>query len=140
MAGIHGQARWLEAARKRAGFANQVDLADALGVSRGAVGNWESEVSRPKMQTAEKMATILRRPRAEVMATFGYPIGGSASPLTETAPPPEWLTAIRAEIAAGVAQGVAEAIADLRASGVLPAPAVPRRPSRGGSPRGPSDQ
>lgn len=123
---------WLKNARRRAGFGTQDALARELGVSRGAVGNWENGTDRPSMANAERLAVILRRQRSEVLAKFGYPIGGG-EPLAELpiAMPPEWLSAIRAEIAAGVADGMAQVIQMLRAEGLLPeADRPPRRPQQ----------
>jgi len=109
---------WLKNARKRAGYGSQKALADVLGVSRGAVGNWENGTDRPSMVNAERLAVVLKRQRSEVLAKFGYPIGGG-DPLSEmpVALPPEWLLAIRAEIAAGVADGIAQAVAEIRREG-----------------------
>ena len=128
---------WLKNARRRAGYASQDSLAKALGVSRGAVGNWENGTDRPSMENAERLAALLKRQRSEVLAKFGYPIGGG-EPLAELpmALPPEWLAAIRAEIAAGVADGLALVMEQLRSEGLLPAvdtrPAPPRPRRRSG--------
>ncbi len=125
--------KWLYNARLRAGFGTQQDLADAMGVSRGAVGNWEAGTDRPSMENAERLAVLLKRPRAEVMAKFGYPIGGGGEPAAEPLPelPAAWLAVIRTEIAAGVADGIAQVLADLRTEGLLPGPAgAARGPSR----------
>lgn len=123
---------WLKNARRRAGFASQDALAKAMGVSRGAVGNWENGTDRPSMENAERLAALLRRQRSEVLAKFGYPIGGG-EPLAEmpVALPPEWLTAIRTEVAAGVADGMAQVLEQLRREGLLPrADTPPRRQPR----------
>ncbi|HEX5466229.1 MAG TPA: helix-turn-helix domain-containing protein [Candidatus Limnocylindrales bacterium] len=119
---------WLKNARKRAGYASQDDLAKAMGVARGAVGNWETGRDRPSMANAERLATLLHRQRSEVLAKFGYPIGGG-EPLTELpiALPPEWLDAFRAEVAAGVAEGMAQVVEMLRTEGLLPAVDKPPR-------------
>lgn len=124
---------WLLNARRRAGFASQADLAQELGVSRGAVGNWENGSAKPSMANAERLAVVLRRDRSEVLAKFGYPIGGGEPlPGLPDSPPPEWLAAIRAEVAAGIADGLAEVLRMLRDEGLLPAPdtAARRRPGR----------
>ena len=136
---LNGQ--WLKNARKRAGFARQEDLAREMGTVRGAVGNWESGRSVPDMANAERLAVLLKRPRSEVMAKFGYPIGGGGEPVAEPLPelPAAWLAVIRTEIAAGVADGIAQVVADLRAEGLLSGPAGaargPSRPRAGGSAR-----
>lgn len=123
-----GQGRWLQNVRKRSGFATQAGLADALGVSRGAVGNWETDRGVPTMANAERLAVLLKRQRSEVLAKFGYPIGGGDK-LTElpVGLPPEWLVAIRNEIAAGVADGMAQVLEQLRAEGLLPGLDTQRR-------------
>ena len=107
--------KWLVNARKRAGFGSQDALADAMGVSRGAVGNWESGIDRPSMANAERLAVHLKRQRAEVLAIFGYPIGGG-DPAIEmpVGLPPEWADAIAKAVAAGVSAGIAQAIDLLR--------------------------
>lgn len=114
---------WLKNARKRAGFGSQAALATAVGTSRGAVGNWENGTDRPSMANAERLAVVLHRQRSEVLAKFGYPIGGG-DPISELPMglPPEWLDAMRAEIAAGVADGLAVVLEQLRDEGLLPRP------------------
>ena len=122
---------WLKNARRRAGFASQAALATALGTSRGAVGNWENGTDRPSMANAERLAVVLHRQRSEVLAKFGYPIGGG-DPISDLPMglPPEWLAAIRAEIAAGVADGLATVLEQLRAEGLLPEPGRANGPPR----------
>lgn len=114
-------ALWIKNVRRRAGFTSQAALAEALGVERSAVGNWESGRGVPSMAHAERFAVVTNRKRAEVLAKFGYPIGGG-EPLADvpTTLPPEWLAAIRAEIASGVSDGIAEVLRLLRAEGLLP--------------------
>lgn len=122
--------QWLKNARRRAGYARQEDLADALGVKRGAVGNWETDLSKPTMANAERLAVLLNRPRAEVLAKFGYPIGGGEMPSSTpalSALPAEWLAAIRQEIANGVADGIAQVLEQLQREGLLPRPDKPPR-------------
>lgn len=122
---------WLKNARRRAGFRSQADLATAMGTSRGAVGNWENGTDRPSMANAERLAVVLHRQRSEVLAKFGYPIGGG-DPISELPMglPPEWLAAIRAEIAAGVADGLAVVLVQLRDEGLLPGPDTGHGPPR----------
>jgi len=122
---------WLKNARKRAGFGSQAALAKELGTSRGAVGNWENGTDRPSMANAERLAVVLHRQRSEVLAKFGYPIGGG-DPISELPMglPPEWLDAMRAEIAAGVADGIATVLEQLRAEGLLPKPGRADGPPR----------
>lgn len=134
-----GSGAWLRNARRRAGFSRQEDLAKEVGVSRGAVGNWESDRGVPEMANAERLAVVIKRPRSEVLAKFGYPIGGG-EPLAElpAQPPSEWLAAIRAEVAGGVADGMLQVLEMLRAEGLLPAadrplPRRPRGPTGGAS-------
>lgn len=117
-----GTGDWLKRARLRVSYARAEDLADDMGVSRSAVANWETERTRPSMANAERLAAVLKRPRSEVLAKWGYPVGGG-EPLTvlPTVIPPEWLSSIRAEIAAGVADGLAQVMEQLRREGLLPA-------------------
>lgn len=110
---------WLKRRRIAAGFPRQQDLADAMGLVRSAVANWETNRAIPEMGHAEKLATLLRQPRAEVLARFGYPIGGGEPISDLPAIPPEWLAAMRAQIAAGVADGIAQALDALRQEGFL---------------------
>lgn len=124
--------KWLKRARISAGFPEQRDLAEAMNISRGSVGNWEAG-GRPSMANAERLAVVLRRPRSEVLAKFGYPIGGGdVMADLPIQPPQEWLAAIRAEIAAGVADGMRQVMEQLRAEGLLPAADIPtpRQPQR----------
>lgn len=117
-----GNGDWLKRARLRAGYLFARDLAKEMGVTRGAVANWETDRGKPSMANAEKLAGLLRRSRAEVLSRYGYPIGGgdpAAPALAEL--PPEWLSAIRQEIAAGVADGLSQVVEMLRAEGLLPA-------------------
>lgn len=123
--------QWLKNARRRAGFSSQASLAKALGVSRGAVGNWESGVDRPSMESAERLASVLGRQRAEVMARFGYPIGGGGPVIEQPASmPPEWADDIQRAVAAGIALGVKEALDALRREGLLAEPGTPGGRSR----------
>ena len=123
--------QWLKNARRRAGYASQAALAKELGVARGAVGNWESGTDRPSMANAERLASVLGRQRAEVLAHYGYPIGGGGPVIEQPATlPPEWAVEIQQAVARGIAEGVAQAIAQLQAEGRLPAPDRPAARSR----------
>lgn len=124
-------ALWIKNVRRRAGFASQAALADALGVERSAVGNWESGRGVPSMAHAERFAVVTNRPRAEVLAKFGYPIGGG-EPVSPPALPAEWLAAISDAVRSGVAQGVAEVLDRLASEGLLGATDTPpqRQPRR----------
>lgn len=127
MAG-NGNGDWLRRARRREGFRRQEDLAKEVGVGRSAVANWETDRGIPDMANAERLAVVLKRPRAEVLARYGYPIG-TGEPVSDLPTlPPEWLAAIRTQIAAGVADGVARVIEDLRSEGLV------------GTPRGSGDE
>jgi len=112
---------WLRQQRMRAGYAEQRSFALAVGVSRSAVANWENDIGKPSMAHAEKISTLIGRPRSEVLARFGYPIGGGL-PEVAMGLPPEWLTAIQAAVSAGVAEGVAQALAELRREGLIETP------------------
>lgn len=121
---------WLQRRRVRAGYARQEDLATAMGIGRTSITNWEGDRARPSMANAEKLASLLRLPRAEVLARFGYPIGGGEPIADLPAIPPEWLAAMRAQIAAGVAEGIAQALDLLRQEGLLGEPSRPGGQSR----------
>lgn len=122
---------WLKNARRKAGFGSQQALATALGVARGAVGNWESGTDRPSMENAERLASVLGRQRSEVLARFGYPIGGGGPVIEQPATmPPEWAAEIQQAVSAGIALGVAQAIEALRAEGLLGTPDTHDAPSR----------
>lgn len=116
---------WFKRRRIAAGFRNQDDLAKAVGVGRTAVTNWETDRAVPSMAHAEKLAPLLRLPRAEILARYGYPIGGGEPVADLPTLPPEWLAAIRQQIAAGVADGIAQALGELRKEGLLGAPGTP---------------
>lgn len=122
---------WLKNARRQAGYGSQAALATALGVSRGAVGNWEAGTDRPSMESAERLAAVLGRQRADVTARFGYPIGGGGPVIEQPATmPPEWAADIERAVARGIAVGIAQAIDQLRAEGLLGAPGTPDAQSR----------
>lgn len=122
---------WLKNARRRVGFGSQAALSKALGVSRGAVGNWENGTDRPSMENAERLAAVLGRQRSEVLARFGYPIGGGGPVIEQPAAmPPEWSAEVERAVAAGIAEGVAQAIDALRREGWLTEPGRPDGQSR----------
>jgi transcriptional regulator with XRE-family HTH domain len=50
----------LKLARKHAGGVSQQELADHLGASVGAVGNWETGRNLPEPATLKKIATFLK--------------------------------------------------------------------------------
>lgn len=77
--------QWLRNTRKRAGFARQEDLAIEMGINRSAIANWETDRAKPTMANAERLAVLLGRSRSEVLAKFGYPIGGGATAFPERA-------------------------------------------------------
>lgn len=113
-------ALWIKNVRRRAGFSTQAKLADEMGVGRGAVGNWESGRGVPSMAHAERFAVVTKRKRAEVLAKFGYPIGGG-DPVQEApiALPPEWTDAMQSAVAAGIEQGIQSVLDRLAAEGLL---------------------
>lgn len=121
-------ALWIKNVRRRAGFASQRALAEEMGIGRGAIGNWESARGVPSMAHAERFAVVVKRPRSEVLAKFGYPIGGGEPVSPAAVLTPEVLSAIRAEIAAGVRDGIAQVLAEIRAGA---GPGVPE-PRPGG--------
>jgi len=64
--GVPGELRivWgsnLRAARLRAGFSSQGELAAALGCTRQAVSNWERGVSAPSHTLRVEIARVLHR-------------------------------------------------------------------------------
>jgi transcriptional regulator with XRE-family HTH domain len=132
MCGVKGSGDWLKRSRMRVGYVRQEDLAHEMGVSRGAIANWETNKTRPSMANAERLAALLKRPRSEVLARFGYPVGGGEpAGALPAAIPPEWLAALRAEMSDAVAEGFQQVLETLRREGRLGEPAAPpprRRP------------
>lgn len=111
-------ALWIKNVRRRAGFTTQAALADALGVERSAVGNWESGRGKPSMAHAERFAVVTRRKRSEVLARFGYPVGGGEpEPTAVPVLPVEWQRAISEAVATGIREGVAQALDEIRREG-----------------------
>ena len=51
----------LRAARKRAGFKTQAELASALGCTRAAVNAWERGIRAPSFHHRAAIAELLRR-------------------------------------------------------------------------------
>lgn len=126
---------WLTQNRIRSGYATADALAQRLGITRNAVANWENDIGRPSMAHAEKLAPLLGKSRSEVLARYGWPIGGGL-PETTTPLPDEWLETIQQAVARGVADGVREILETLRQEGRLAEPeavdAPPRRRRRVG--------
>lgn len=119
-------ALWLKRLRLRAGYATQQAFADAIGVKRSAVGNWEAGIGKPSMSHAETIAVLTKSKRSEVMARLGYPIGGGEpQPDALQALPAEWMGAIRDAVTAGVADGIAQALEELRREGLIASPPGP---------------
>lgn len=111
---------WLKNARRQAGFGSQAALATAMGVSRGAIGNWENGTDRPSMENAERLAQVLKRQRAEVLARFGYPIGGGGPVIEQPASlPPEWSVEIQQAVSRGISEGIEAVLTRLREEGLL---------------------
>ena len=96
----------LAAARKRAGI-SQRELAKILGVSYGAVGNWESGLSTPDPDTIAKIARALRVSADELVGTADADLPSNVTVETAAAhanpPPPgvdldEWERQARARL------------------------------------------
>lgn len=96
----------LAAARKRAGI-SQRELAKILGVSYGAVGNWESGLSTPDPDTIAKIARALRVSADELVGTADADLPSNVTVETAAAhanpPPPgvdleEWEQRARARL------------------------------------------
>jgi transcriptional regulator with XRE-family HTH domain len=122
----------LKRERIRAGYGSQSELAKAMGVERGAVGNWESG-DRPSMANAEGLALRLGVDRIEMLSRYGYPIGGGVTDTAELSP------AFRAAINAAVAEALAASVPEIAAqvTAALSAqrpPPPPRDPGAGGGP------
>lgn len=83
------------------------------------------------MENAERLAQVLGRQRAEVLARFGYPIGGASASIEQpVAMPPEWSAEVQRAVAAGIADGVAQAMDTLKREGWLSEPDRPDGRSR----------
>lgn len=81
---------WLKRQRIRAGLRKQDALATAVGVSRGAVGNWESNRGGPGPANVPALAAALGVTQAEVINAFGIPMHGELR-----APMPPWWDELR---------------------------------------------
>ncbi len=94
-------------------------FAQEAGVSTSAVSLWLTKTKRMDPDNLDAVARLTGEP-AENLQRMVY---GGRTPLAElpTALPPEWLAAVRAEIAAGVADGLAQVLEMLRSEGLLPA-------------------
>ena len=105
-------AAWFRRARLRAGYASQAELAQALGLARAAVANWESESvrGRPSRSVLPRLAHLLGVPPEEIAARFGIEL---ERPLAEPRGlEPDLVAAIEEAVARGVARGVREALAE----------------------------
>ena len=78
---------WLKRRRIAAGLRKQSALAAALGVSRGAVGNWESNRGGPDSANVPALAAALGVTQAEVISAFGIEMRGELR-----TPMPPWAT------------------------------------------------
>ena len=110
-------ATWFRRARLRAGYASQSQLSQALGLTRAAVANWESESvrGRPSRSVLPRLAQLLGVPAEEIAARFGIEL---ERPLAAPAgPDPDLLASIEEAVARGVARGLREALAEQRAMG-----------------------
>jgi transcriptional regulator with XRE-family HTH domain len=118
---------WLKRHRIAAGFTKQDTLSRTLGLSRGAVGNWESGRGGPGPANVPALAAALGVPQTEVLAVFGIKMRGD---LRTPAPPwaEELLTEVRAmrqalesqaPLLAGWQQ-IAEKVEELAAGQLLP--------------------
>jgi transcriptional regulator with XRE-family HTH domain len=131
---------WLKRRRIAAGYRKQESLARQLGISRGAIGNWESGRGGPSPATVPALAAAVNVTQAEVIEAFGIQMHGAL----ETPAPPwakeltDQLRAIAADAAAtrGDVKRLALELSGLRAA--LEASASPPAPpggAKGGSRR-----
>lgn len=67
--------QWLKRTRTAAGYTKQASLSVAVGVGRGAVGNWET-TGRPDLKNVPALAGALGVPAQEIIDRFGIPSGG----------------------------------------------------------------
>jgi len=105
-------ATWFRRARLRAGYRSQAELAQALGLARAAVANWESESvrGRPSRSVLPRLAHLLGVPPEELAARFGIELERPLPP--PAGPDPDLLAAIEEAVARGVARGLREALAE----------------------------
>ncbi|MCA1570853.1 MAG: helix-turn-helix domain-containing protein [Chloroflexi bacterium] len=75
---------WLKRHRIAAGYKKQQALASALGLSRGAVGNWEANRGAPNASTVPALAAALGVTQAEIVSVFQIQMRGE---LRTPAPP-----------------------------------------------------
>lgn len=66
--------QWLKRARVLAGFPKQENLAAAVGVGRGAVGNWET-TGKPSLANVPALASALGVDPQEIIDRFRIPAG-----------------------------------------------------------------
>ena len=130
-------ATWFRRARLRAGYASQAELAQALGLARAAVANWESEAvrGRPSRSVLPRLAHLLGVPPAEIAARFGIELERPLAPPVR--PDPDLLAAIEEAVARGVTRGLREALGERRDEDVqkdrLGSAQDPGRPGRVGN-------
>jgi transcriptional regulator with XRE-family HTH domain len=103
-------AAWFRRARLRAGYRSQGELARALGLSRAAVANWESETvqGRPSRSVLPNLSRLLSVSPDELAARYGIDV---ERPMAEPAGlSPDVVAAIEDAVARGVARGLHEAL------------------------------
>jgi transcriptional regulator with XRE-family HTH domain len=134
-------ADWIKQRRVKAGYTSQAALAKAMGVKRGAVGNWEVG-GRPTMANAERLAVLLGVDRSEMLSRYYYPIGGGGdtmdlSPAFRATISQAVEQALEAQVSA-IAALVVQALREEQLPPLPPGPESaggPPRTPRGGSPR-----
>jgi transcriptional regulator with XRE-family HTH domain len=75
---LRGFGERLAKARKTAGFGTQEKLAEALGVSQGTVGNWESGANTPTIKQAVELASALAVSVGSLIGETETPTQGAA--------------------------------------------------------------
>lgn len=77
VATVNGESasQWLKKTRVAAGYPKQENLASAVGVGRGAVGNWETG-GRPALENVSALAAALGVDPQEIIERFGIKAGG----------------------------------------------------------------
>jgi len=86
---------WLKRHRTAAGFTKQDTLSRVLGLSRGAVGNWESGRGGPGPAVVPALAAALGVPQSEIVAVFGIKMRGDIR-----TPVPAWAEELITEVRA----------------------------------------